>query len=118
MTDEDLVVFCRVQYLRLVGLLGLYCDDRGVGEELAQETLARVWRKWPRVHHLDHPEEWAERVGINLANSHFRRILAERRARRRRIVVRAEVCEADAQRSVTFSADPSRSGAPFRAPVP
>jgi RNA polymerase sigma factor (sigma-70 family) len=83
MTDEDLVVFCRVQYPRLVGLLSLYCGDTGVGEELAQETLARVWRKWPRVHHLDHPEAWAERVGINLANSHFRRILAERAARRR-----------------------------------
>jgi RNA polymerase sigma-70 factor (ECF subfamily) len=83
MTDQDLIAFCRVQYPRLAGLLGLYCGDRGVGEELAQETLARVWRKWPRVHHLDRPEAWAERVGINLANSHFRRILAERAARRR-----------------------------------
>ena len=83
MTDQELAAFCRALYPRLVGLLGLYCGDRSVAEELAQETLARVWRKWPRVHHLDNPEAWAQRVAINLANSHFRRVLAERRARRR-----------------------------------
>lgn len=83
MADEGLADFCRAQYPRLVGFLGLYCGDRAVAEELAQETLARVWRKWPRVHHLDRPDAWAQRVAINLANSHFRRLLAERRARAR-----------------------------------
>lgn len=83
MADEALVEFCRAQYPRLVGLLGLYCGDRAVAEELAQETLARVWRKWPKVHHLDRPDAWAQRVAINLANSHFRRLVAERRARSR-----------------------------------
>lgn len=83
MADEGLVEFCREQHPRLVGFLGLYCGDRAVAEELAQETLARVWRKWPKVHHLDRPDAWAQRVAINLANSHFRRLLAERRARTR-----------------------------------
>ena len=83
MADDALVEFCRVQYPRLVGFLGLYCGDRGVAEELAQETLARVWRKWPKVHHLDRPDAWAQRVAINLANSHYRRLVAERRARAR-----------------------------------
>lgn len=83
MSDEALVEFCRAQYPRLVGLLGLYCGDRAVAEELAQETLARVWRKWPKVHHLDRPDAWAQRVAINLANSHFRRLVAERKARAR-----------------------------------
>ena len=83
MADEALVEFCRVQYPRLVGFLGLYCGDRAVAEELAQETLARGWRKWPKVHHLDRPDAWAQRVAINLANSHFRRLVAERRARAR-----------------------------------
>lgn len=81
--DEGLMDFCRAEYPRLVGLLGLYTGDRAVGEELAQETLARVWRSWPKVHHLERPDAWAQRVGINLANSHLRRVLAERRARRR-----------------------------------
>lgn len=83
MTDPGLVDFCKAQYPRLVGLLGLYCGDRGVAEELAQETLARVWRKWPKVHHLDRPDAWAQRVAINLANSHLRRRVAERKARTR-----------------------------------
>lgn len=83
MADDALVEFCRAQYPRLVGFLGLYCGSRAVAEELAQETLARVWRKWPKVHHLDRPDAWAQRVAINLANSHFRRAVAERRARTR-----------------------------------
>lgn len=83
MTDEELAAFCRAQYPRLVGFLGLYCGHHGVAEELAQETLARVWQRWPKVHHLDHPEAWAQHVAVNLANSHFRRLLAERKARRR-----------------------------------
>jgi RNA polymerase sigma-70 factor (sigma-E family) len=83
MTDPGLVDFCRTQYPRLVGFLGLYCGDRGVAEELAQETLARVWRRWPKVHDLDRPDAWAHRVATNLANSHLRRLLAERKARAR-----------------------------------
>ncbi|MFN2588203.1 MAG: RNA polymerase sigma factor [Actinomycetota bacterium] len=83
MADEALVDFCRSEYPRLVGLLGLYCGDRRVAEELAQETLARVWRKWPVVHGLDRPDAWAQRVAINLANSYLRRLVAERRARSR-----------------------------------
>jgi RNA polymerase sigma factor (sigma-70 family) len=82
MSDDGLLAFCETEYPRLVGMLGLYCGNRAVGEELAQETLARVWRKWPKVHHLDRPESWAHRVAINLANSHFRRLAAERRANR------------------------------------
>jgi RNA polymerase sigma-70 factor (ECF subfamily) len=89
--DDELVMFCRAQYPRLVGLLGLYCGDRAVAEELAQETLARVWRKWPKVHHLDRPEAWAQRVAINLAKSHVRRLVAERKARRRTGPVAEEV---------------------------
>lgn len=83
MPDESLVEFCRAEYPRLVGLLGLYCGDRAVAEELAQETLARAWRRWPKVRRLDRPDSWAQRVAINLANSHLRRIVAERKARAR-----------------------------------
>jgi RNA polymerase sigma factor (sigma-70 family) len=92
MSDDGLSAFCEAEYPRLVGMLGLYCGNRAVGEELAQETLARVWRKWPKVHHLDRPDSWAHRVAINLANSHFRRVAAERRANRL-VHPRAEIVE-------------------------
>ena len=47
------VGFCQRVRPRLVGTLGLLCGDRDVGEELAQETLARVWLRWGRVRELD-----------------------------------------------------------------
>jgi RNA polymerase sigma-70 factor (sigma-E family) len=81
--DPELDAFCATVRPRLVGTLALYCGDAAVGEELAQETLARVWARWPRVRHLQSPAGWAHRVGINLARSHLRRRLVARRARAR-----------------------------------
>lgn len=78
--NEELTAFCRTEYPRLVGVLTLYCGSRPVAEELAQEALARAWHRWARVRHFDRPEAWVRRVALNLANSHLRRVLAERRA--------------------------------------
>ena len=78
-----MATFCAEEYPKLVGLLGLWCGDRAVAEELSQETLARVWQRWSRVEKLDNPHAWARRVALNLARSHIRRRLAERRARQR-----------------------------------
>lgn len=79
----DLVLFCEEQHPRLVGMLGLYCGDRFVAEELAQEALVKACRDWRRVRSKDDPAAWVRRVGLNLTNSYFRRKLAERRARER-----------------------------------
>jgi RNA polymerase sigma-70 factor (ECF subfamily) len=79
----DLVAFCEERYPRLVGALALYCGDRDVAEELAQEALARVCRDWKKVKAMGSPEAWAHRVGMNLAHSHFRRRAAEKRATER-----------------------------------
>jgi RNA polymerase sigma factor (sigma-70 family) len=76
-----LEAFCHASYPRLVGAMTLYCGDRGVAEEIAQEALIRVCRNWGRVARLDNPGAWANRVAVNLANSHFRRKSLERRAR-------------------------------------
>lgn len=75
--------FCARQHARLVGTLGLYGGDRAVAEELAQEALARAWSRWAKVRELDDPAGWPYRVAINLANSHYRRRSAERRAHQR-----------------------------------
>jgi len=86
MDDPTGVVgFCRRMRPRLVGTLSLLCGDGDVAEELAQETLARVWLRWARVRELDEPlaVAWTYRVAINLANSWLRRRAAERRARAR-----------------------------------
>lgn len=83
MRDDELVGLCRREYPRLVGMLGLYCGDVGTAEELAQEALARLWRAWPKVSRYSDPAGWVRHVAINLANSNFRRLAAERRASRR-----------------------------------
>ncbi len=72
--------FCHAEYARLYGTLRLYCNDRWLAEELAQEALARVVHHWARVQAMDAPGAWLHRVAINLANSSFRRRAAERRA--------------------------------------
>ena len=81
--NGELAHFCRTEHPRLVGVLSLYCGDRYVAEELAQEAIVRVISDWGRVRRLDAPGAWAHRVAINLANSHLRRKLAERRAKQR-----------------------------------
>lgn len=56
-----------------MGALTLYCADRHLAEELAQEALARACRSWSRVSVMSAPGAWVHRVAINLANRHFRR---------------------------------------------
>jgi RNA polymerase sigma factor (sigma-70 family) len=78
--DAELVGFCRRVYPLLVGGMTMQCRDRGLAEEVAQETLVRVWERWPAVRAAASPEAWAWRVAMNLASSRFRRRAAERRA--------------------------------------
>jgi DNA-directed RNA polymerase specialized sigma24 family protein len=88
--DDAASEFCDRIRDRLVGALTLTCGDRGVAEELAQETLVRVWERWPKVRAMDSPEGWAFRTGFNLAGSWGRRRRAERRAHHRSVVRVAE----------------------------
>lgn len=81
--DEALAAWCGRQYPRLVGLLTLYVGDQPTAEELAQEALLRACRRWGYVRDLESPQGWVSRVGINLANSWWRRRYAERRANAR-----------------------------------
>jgi RNA polymerase sigma-70 factor (sigma-E family) len=82
MVMDEVHEFCRRVRPRLVGTLSLLVGDANVAEELAQETLARVWVGWARLGPLTEPARgaWAYRVAVNLANSWWRRRLAERRA--------------------------------------
>lgn len=79
----DAAAFCRGEYPQLVRALSLYVGDADVAEELAQEALLRACRQWSRVSRLESPGGWTWRVATNLANSHFRRRRAARRALQR-----------------------------------
>lgn len=78
-----LEAFCESNKQRLVGFLTLHCGDPLTAEELAQEVLAKVCLRWRLVQRMANPEAWMFRVAINLANSYFRRMQAERKARER-----------------------------------
>jgi RNA polymerase sigma factor (sigma-70 family) len=77
-TSLDFEAFAREEFPRLVGAIGLYCGDRAVAEELAQEALLRALRRWERVGRLQRPGAWTYRVALNLATSHLRRRRLER----------------------------------------
>ena len=76
---DDAAGFCAAEYPQLVRALSLYVGDADLAEEVAQEALLR--RAWGRVSQLESPGGWTWRVAVNLANSHFRRRQAARRAR-------------------------------------
>jgi RNA polymerase sigma factor (sigma-70 family) len=111
--NEELVRFCQAEYPRLTGMLSLYCRDRHIAEELAQDTLLRVVNNWGRVRQLDSPSAWAHRVAINLANSHLRRVLAERRATRR-ASSRAATVHYDQDTPTTLAVRAAVAGLPSR----
>jgi RNA polymerase sigma-70 factor (sigma-E family) len=77
----------RVEFERFVdgcagGLLRtgyLIVWDLAEAEDLVQETLLRVARRWPRVRKMDQPAAYARRILVNLAIDD-----AKRRSRRRR----------------------------------
>ena len=75
--------FVRSVGARLVGSLSLYCGDRHLAEDLAQEALARAIQHWDRVGKMAAPEAWAFRTAFNLARSSFRHRAVEHRYRLR-----------------------------------
>jgi RNA polymerase sigma factor (sigma-70 family) len=83
--EELLGQFCVGAYPRLVAALTHYCGDVYLGEEFAQEALVVACRRWATVSRLDDPVAWTYRVGVNKANSWFRRARVERRARQRAV---------------------------------
>lgn len=70
--EARFAAFCQAQHPRLVGALTLYVGDREVALDLAQETLARVWRDWHRLGDVRSLEGYAYRAAMNLARNHFR----------------------------------------------
>jgi RNA polymerase sigma factor (sigma-70 family) len=81
--EDELAEFCRREHGRLVAALVLVCGSRSTAEDLAQETLARVCRDWPRLQKLEAPGAYVHRMALNLSASGLRRGAAERRAAQR-----------------------------------
>ena len=76
-------MFCVVEHPRLARSMTLYTGDAALADEIAQEALVRVIRRWDRVRDMASPGAYAQRIALNLARSSFRRRQAAHRARRR-----------------------------------
>lgn len=82
-SDNEAAEYCRLIRPELVGLLTLYCRDHDLAEDLAQQTLARVWVSWSRIGSVSNRRAYVHRMALNAATSWFRRTAAQRRARQR-----------------------------------
>ena len=77
MSDFDKFVAAHVDDLLRTAYLIVW--DEGEAEDLVQECLLKVARRWPRVRRMEQPQAYARRILVNLALDG-----ARRRAQRRR----------------------------------
>jgi RNA polymerase sigma-70 factor (sigma-E family) len=80
---DGVAEYCEAVWPRLVGGLAMHCGDRMVAEEIAQESLVRLWQHWDRISAGGSTDGWVWTVALNLSRSRLRRRSAERRARAR-----------------------------------
>lgn len=72
--------FYRREYRPLLRIAWSLTGRRDLGEELVQEAMITVHRRWSTVRGLDAPGAWARRILLNSCTSAARRRNAERRA--------------------------------------
>ena len=69
---EDVDAFCRAQWPGLVRALTTFTGDFSRGQDLAQEAIAEVIVRWPRVGRMEAPGGYLFRVALNLARDDAR----------------------------------------------
>lgn len=80
MPETNFEDFYRREFRAMVALAAAVSGSRLLAEDLAQEAMTRVYRRWDRVSGYDKPGAFARRVTINLASSRRRRdAVAKRR---------------------------------------
>ncbi len=80
----DFEVFFRAEYTRLSRAMLLLTGDRAEAEDLAQESMSRVYERWERVRQMDSPTGYVYRTALNLNRKRLRRLAV----RSRRVVAR------------------------------
>ena len=78
--DRSFDAFYRDQYRAVLALAWSLTGRRDLGEELVQDAMLTVHRRWSRVRTYEQPGSFARRVLLNDATSAARRRAAEGRA--------------------------------------
>jgi RNA polymerase sigma-70 factor (ECF subfamily) len=90
---EDFEVFFRDVYPRLVRSLWLLTADVPEAEDLAQETMARMLERWPKVRSMTARGGYAYRTALNLNRKRLRHLAV--RMRRLPLAVPSPVASSD-----------------------
>ncbi|WP_414627969.1 RNA polymerase sigma factor [Euzebya tangerina] len=90
----------------MVGALGLFCGDHDLAEDLAQDAVVELCRRWDAVREMRRPDRWLFTVAFNRARSHHRRNAVGRAARRLLTSSNSQVCPAPDR---SDSVDPQRA---------
>jgi RNA polymerase sigma factor (sigma-70 family) len=96
----DFEEFFQAEHRGLVRALYLLTADLGEAEELAQETMARVYERWDRVRTMESPGGYVYRVAVNL-NRHRLRHLAVRARRLLAMTVHAESSQPETRTEIS-----------------
>jgi RNA polymerase sigma-70 factor, ECF subfamily len=78
--EASFAAFYRSEYRPLLRLAWSLTGRRDLGEELVQDAMITVHRRWAKVGSYERPGAFARRVLLNDATSRARRREAERRA--------------------------------------
>ena len=71
--EQEFDEFFRVTCSRLIAQAYVYTGSLVQAQDLAHETLTRVWQRWSELRSYDDPSAWARKVLYNLATSEWRR---------------------------------------------
>lgn len=63
--EQSFEDFVRVRGPALLRFAAVLCGDRGTGEDVVQEVLARVLRRWPAITAMDAPDGYIRRMIVN-----------------------------------------------------
>ena len=77
-SDQDFERFVRLQSSRLLGTATLMVGDRGIAEDLTQETLIRVYRSWNSIEESSAAGADAHRTLVRLCRRRARGIRVRR----------------------------------------
>jgi RNA polymerase sigma factor (sigma-70 family) len=75
----DFEGFFDKEFERLFQTLYLLCGNASEAEDLAQETMARMYERWDRVATAENPSAYVYRSAFNLHRRRLRRLVLSRR---------------------------------------
>ena len=71
--EDDFAAAYPVLFMPAMRLVHRMTGDRALAEDVAAETMARAFSRWPKVSGMDSPQAWVLRVATNLAIDAVRR---------------------------------------------